>query len=47
MVNETNGNIKTAGKLDRESNSSLTFVIIVRISIRRDHSNSFMVLNFS
>ena len=30
-VNETTGDIKTTGKLDRETNSSFTLVIIVRI----------------
>ena len=30
-VNETTGDIKTTGKLDRETNSTFTLVIIVRI----------------
>ena len=30
-VNETTGEVKTTGKLDRETNSTFTFVIIVRI----------------
>lgn len=30
-VNETTGGIRTTGKLDRETNTNFTFVIIVRI----------------
>lgn len=30
MINDTTGRIMTAAKLDREKNSSVTFIIIVR-----------------
>ena len=32
-VNETTGDIRTTGKLDRETNTNFTFVIIVRINL--------------
>lgn len=33
-VNETTGDIETTGKLDRETNSSFTLVIVVRIQYK-------------